>query len=154
MAINLPASAFTKFNEAVTLFMRTATLVYPPKEEDCPNCILQTLGGRSINVYQPGGPVPFTNGMPCPYCNGQGVRLSEVSEDIDLRIYWDKRSFVDIGVDFDIPDGAVQTIGYMSDYEKMKRANELIVYFPDSEEKATGFKQNPTQYVILFWKRV
>ena len=164
MAINLPASAFTKFNEAVLLFMRTATLVYPPIQEDWPNCIKQTLGGRSVNIYTPGGPVPFTTGMPCPYCNGQGVRLSEVTEDISLRIYWDKRSWISIGVDIDVPDGAVQTIGYMSDYEKMKKANKLIAYFPDSEEKASftrmgegfpmGFKQNPTQYITLFWRRI
>ena len=81
MAINLPASAFTKFNEAVLLFMRTATLVYPPKQEDCPNCIKQTLGGRSVNIYTPGGPVPFTTGMPCPYCNGQGYNETDTNEE-------------------------------------------------------------------------
>ena len=92
------------------------------------------------------------------------LNTSEVTEDISLRIYWDKRSWISIGVDIDVPDGAVQTIGYMSDYEKMKKANKLIAYFPDSEEKASftrmgegfpmGFKQNPTQYITLFWRRI
>ena len=92
MAINIPSSVFTTYNEAVLLFTRTATLVYPEKKEDCPNCIMSNLGtrNRSISIYQPGGPYPFERGMPCPYCGGKGYKAVEVTNDVTLRIYWDR----------------------------------------------------------------
>jgi hypothetical protein len=68
-----------------------------------------------------------------------------------------------VGIGVDIPEGSVQTIGYMSDYDKLIRAKHIICYFQNSEEKVnlsrsgegypTGFKQNPTQYVVMFWER-
>ena len=164
MAINIPASAFKKFNEAVQLFMQNCTLTYPAKREDCPNCIQSGFGGRSVNVYQPGGPAPFENGAVCPYCHGDGYKYSEVTEDIELRVYWEKKSWINLNTDITVPDGSIQTIGYMSDYDKMIKANNLTVYFKDSEGNKTftrwgegypqGFKQNPTQYIAMFWKRV
>ena len=164
MAINIPSSAFTKFNEAVQLFMQDCTLTYPPKKTDCPNCISQTFGGRSVNIYQPGGPVPFVSGAICPYCHGEGVKYTEVTAPIELRVYWEKKSWISVGTDIQVPDGAIQTIGYMSDHSKLIKSNSLTVYFKDSEAKVSftrwgegypqGFKQNPTQYVAMFWKRV
>ena len=44
MAINIPASVFTTYNEAVLLFTRTATLVYPEKENS-----VQTVHGHYGN---------------------------------------------------------------------------------------------------------
>tara|TARA_A100001515_G_C4488869_1_gene182579 strand:- start:92 stop:607 length:516 start_codon:yes stop_codon:yes gene_type:complete len=169
MAINIPSSVFTTYNEAVLLFTRTATLVYPEKKEDCPNCILDTMGTRtrSISRYQPGGPYPFERGMPCPYCNGQGYKAIETTEDITLRIYWDRKFWVDIGASIDIPDGGIQTISYMTDLDKIKKCKYMIPKYDGIEnydtsakyEKAgssypQGFKQNETKYVVTFWKRM
>ena len=91
MPITIPSGVFDVYNEAVLLFTRTATLVYPEKREQCPNCYMNTMGTRnkSVSVYRPGGPYPFDRGMPCPYCNGKGHKAVEVSDDITLRIYWD-----------------------------------------------------------------
>ena len=93
MAINIPTSVFKTYNEAIELFLQTVTIVYPPKKEDCPNCIFQTFGGRSINVYQAGGPIPFARGSICPFCHGRGVKLVETTEDVKVRVYWDKKYF-------------------------------------------------------------
>ena len=59
MALNIPASAFNKLNEAILLFNRTCTLVYPEKQDRCGNCITNTIGGRSVNAYRSGGPASF-----------------------------------------------------------------------------------------------
>ena len=74
MAINIPSSVFDIYNEAVLFFARPATLVYPAKREDCPNCTNSSFGvkSQSYSIYTPGGPVPFERGMPCPYCHGKG----------------------------------------------------------------------------------
>ena len=163
MALNLPESAFTKLNEAILLFNRTCNLVYPEKRTDCPNCVVNTFGGRAVNVYSAGGPIPFNRGVECPYCGGEGVKNEETTESVELRIYYRRRDFIDVGFDADIPNNVIQTVGYMSDYEKLTQAKELLVdvgkynkgrYKRISEPYNQGFKQNPTQYIVIFWERV
>lgn len=169
MAINIPSSVFTTYNEAVLLFTRSATLVYPEKKEDCPNCLLDTMGtrSRSISKYKPGGPYPFERGMPCPYCNGRGYKAVESSDNITLRIYWERKYWVDIGVPIDVPNGGIQTIAYMTDLPKIEKCKYMIPKYDGIENYDTnakyeragtsypqGFKQNETKYVVTFWKRM
>lgn len=167
MAISIPSSVFSTYNEAVLLFTRTGTLVYPEKRERCPNCYMSTLGTRnkSVSSYRSGGPYPFERGMPCPYCNGKGHRATEATEDITLRIYWDKKHWVNVGIPIDIPDGSIQTIALMTDLAKINRAKYLIPKYDGIEKYDTmkyersgasypqGFKQNDTKYVVTFWNR-
>jgi len=168
MAINIPSGVFDVYNEAILLFTRSATLVYPEKKEDCPNCIMNTMGtsNRSVSIYQTGGPYPFDRGMPCPYCNGKGYKAVEATDSITLRIYWDRKNWVKTGAEINIPDMSIQTIAYMTDLDKIEKAKYLIPsydgiekYDPNAKnEKARisfpqGFKQNNTKYVVTFWKR-
>ena len=94
MAISIPNSVFNTYNEAVQLFERTAKLVYPEKKENCPNCYLDTMGTRtrSVSFYRTGGPAPFERGMPCPLCDGKGYKMIETTEDIEVRIYWERKN--------------------------------------------------------------
>jgi len=163
MAINIPASAFTKFNEAMLLFNRTVTLVYPEKRERCPNCITNTIGGRSINTYRSGGAFPFSRGVLCPLCGGKGVKLIESTEQVEMRIYYNRKDWINVGFEVDIPSGSLQTIIYMSDYVKAVKAKELIVdvgkynklrFKRRGEPFTQGLKQNPTQYAVIFWERI
>ena len=167
MAINIPSSVFSTYNEAVKLFTRTGRLVYPETKEECPNCYLDTLGtrNRSISYYKSGGPYPFERGMPCPYCGGKGYKANETTVDITLRIYWDRKSWVSTDFKIDVPDGGIQTISYMTDLDKINKAKYLIPFYDGSEkydearfQKAgpsfpQGFKQNETKYVVTFWSR-
>jgi len=168
MAINIPSSVFDTYNEAVLLFTRTATLVYPEKKEDCPNCIMSTMGvsNRSISIYQTGGPYPFDRGMPCPYCNGKGYKATEATDSITLRIYWDRKNWVKTGAEINIPDGGIQTIAYMTDLDKIEKCKYMIPIYDGIEKYDTnakyekagisfpqGFKQNATKYVVTFWNR-
>ena len=103
--------------------------------------------------------------MPCPYCNGKGYKANETTEDITLRIYWNKKFWVDIGIPIDVPDGAMQTISYMTDLEKINKAKYIIPNYDGIEkydqsryERAgssypQGFKQNATKYIVTFWTR-
>ena len=163
MAINLPSSVFEKLNEAILLFNRTCTLVYPDKEAACANCYTNTLGGRSVNFYRAGGPIAFNRGVLCPLCGGEGVKITENTEDIELRVYYNRRDWLDVGWQVDIPQGIIQTVGYMSEYPKIVKAKELLVpvgkydagrYKRLSKPFSQGFKQNPTQYIVIFWERV
>ena len=163
MALNLRPSSFTKLNEAILLFNRTCTLVYPERRQTCENCVTNTFGGRSTNAYKSGGPDPFNQGELCPLCGGEGYKNVESTESVELRIYYSRRDFIDVGFNADIPNNVIQTVGYMDDYEKLTKAKELLVDVGDanqgrykriSEPYNQGFKQNPTQYIVIFWERV
>jgi hypothetical protein len=105
--------------------------------------------------------------MPCPYCGGKGYKAVESTEEITLRIYWDKKSWYDVGVAINIPAGSIQTIAYMTDLEKIEKCKYMIPKYDGMQnydynakfEKAgvsfpQGFKQNETKYVVTFWSRV
>ena len=163
MAINIPNSVFDKLNEAILLFNKTCTLVYPEKQERCSNCFNNSIGGRSVNSYRSGGPIPFNRGTPCPLCGGKGVKLVETTKSVEMRVYYNRKNFIDIGFEADVPNNVIQTIGYMSDYADIAKAKELLVsvgahnqgrYKRLSAPFPQGFKQNPTQYVVIFWERV
>lgn len=163
MALSIPSSIFDKLNEAILLFNKTATVVYPEKQQKCLNCYMNTMGGRSVNYYRSGGPIPFNRGTPCPLCGGKGFKSIEATDSVELRIYYRRRDFIDVGFQADVPNNVVQTVGYMSDYVKLTRAKELLVdtgtynkgrYKRISEPYVQGFKQNPTQYIVIFWERV
>ena len=163
MALNLPSSAFTKLNEAILLFNRTCTLVYPERRQTCENCVTNTVGGRSTNTYRSGGPIPYSRGATCPWCGGDGYKDVETTDSIELRIYYNRRDFIDVGFNADVPNNVIQTVGYMDDFEKITKAKELLVdigkhdkgrYQRISEPYNQGFKQNPTQYVVIFWERI
>ena len=168
MPIVIPTGVFNVYNEAVQLFERTVTLVYPEKKESCPNCYLDTMGTRtrSVSVYKPGGPYPFGRGMPCPYCAGAGYKAVEAEEDIDVRIYWEPRQWRDIGFAVNLAEGAIQVISKMTHLPKLDNAKFLIPksygnisnYHTMKFTRASvaypqGFKQNPEKYAVTFWER-
>ena len=162
MAINLPPTAFAKFNEAIKLFERTATLVYPEKRDRCDNCISNTMGGRSSNFYKTGGPIPFERGSVCPLCNGQGFKLIDAHESVQLRIYHRKRDWIDVGIQVDVPNNTVQTITYLKHLPQINKAKEVLInkniqghevlrYRKTGESITNGLQHN--RYIITFWKR-
>ena len=151
MPIVIPTGVFNVYNEAVELFERTVKLVYPEKKEQCPNCYLDTMG---------------TRGMPCPYCNGKGYKAIEAEENIEVRIYWDAKSFRDIGIPIDLPEGSIQVISKMTDMPKLDKAKYLIPltygnisnyttmqFIRSGAAYPQGFKQNPEKYAVTFWTR-
>ena len=168
MPIVIPTGVFNIYNEAVELFERTVKLVYPEKKEQCPNCYLDTLGTRtrSVSVYKPGGPYPFSRGMPCPSCDGLGYKAIETEENIQLRIYWEPAKWYNVGFAVDLPEGSIQTICNMTDLPKLERAKYLIPqsygnisnyntmrYTRAGASYPQGFKQNPEKYAVTFWTR-
>lgn len=166
MAINIPSSVFDIYNEAVLLFARPATLVYPAKKEDCPNCTYSSFGVKtqSISIYSQGGPIPFERGMPCPYCHGKGYKEIEATEDITIRMYWDRKYWIDVGAKVDVPDLMMQTVAFMTDFDKINKANYLIPHYSNMDRYVNqkfqrhgqsypqGFKQNDVKYFVTFWK--
>jgi|LULG01.1.fsa_nt_gb hypothetical protein len=166
MAITIPSGVFTKYNELgdamISNFGVMCNLVYPEKRAECTNCTLIGFGGRSTSIYKAGGPLAFTTGMVCPLCEGRGFKITENTEKIRLRVYWNRREWVDVGFEADVPDGLIQTIGYMTDMPKLKKAKNIIVhetiqgygtmrFTREGSPYPHGFKQD--RYAVTFWRR-
>ena len=165
---NIPTSVIDTHEWATDSFIdtlgKTCQLVYPPKRTQCPKCFLDPRSGRSTNRYRSGGPVPFPNNTICPWCAGEGRKEKQATENINLRVYWSPREWIDIAPEqFKKSGDMVQVIGYLSQLPKVERAVEIIINHSISEltrlrcERAGeavphGFRQN--RYFIQMLKRV
>jgi hypothetical protein len=163
MAISIPDNVFSIFNEAVdNIWSKSITLVYPEKREECPNCYFN--GYKSNGVYKTGGPYPFDDGSPCPYCEGNGYKMIETTEIIKSRIYYNRKDWIDVGVSVNIPFAAAQLVSNIEDLPKLQRCKYIIpLYYSGSEGQQNqaltsagsfypqGFTQNNIKYVTTFW---
>lgn len=176
MTFEIPQELFDVYNETVDMlnsstgFGIKCKLVYPPNLMECPNCVINTMTGKSSNLYKAGGPLSFDNGV-CPFCNGEGLYSSEVSEYIYLRYYANS----DLGGntrmgDFKVITGNVViavgdalTYGQLTDMPKIKRAIYCIMPYDQqgyetfkyqlmAEPAIHGFKKN--RYFKAIWKRI
>ena len=163
MAINIPNSVFTKYNEfadaMIDNFGVVCTLVYPPKRETVSGRPSSSLGRRSSSIYRSGGPQSHSSDFPL---GDAQYKLTEVTASITLRVYWNPKEWVSVGFQAQNPENTIQVIGYLSDYTNVKKATKLIVhdqikghgpldFEKESEYYPFGFKQN--RYFAMFWKR-
>jgi hypothetical protein len=147
----------------IASFGNNCQLVYPPKDTQCDNCKIDPISGRSTDIYNGTGPIPFNDFSLCPKCNGSGRLLDSQTEIIKLRVYWNPKNWISIGTTIQIPDGSVQVIGYLTDLPKLERAKEIILNSDTSaiktlrtvlqgEPQLWGFRQ--TRYFVAFLKRI
>jgi len=164
---NIDPSIFDPFNSAAqSFFEREATLIYPEKREDCSNCYLVNFGtNRPLSKYKAGGPQPFEDGMPCPYCEGRGYKQVEVNEIIPIQILWEIHRSYQKMLPIDIPQGSIQTIVRATFLPKIEMAKYLMPkdsgienldikkYERFGPSIPLGFKHNPVKYMVNFWKQ-
>jgi hypothetical protein len=123
---SIPNGIFNKYYEVVDALYENEniadrTSLVTTTKQACPNCI-----PGSTSVYKSGGPIPFDFG-PCPYCGGSNEIVSTNEEIIYLRTYPNKRNWIKIG-NVQVPDGAVQIIGKMTDLKKVKQADYMVFF--------------------------
>jgi hypothetical protein len=159
MAIIVPQSVFDKYFEVIdstfTIFGVTCQLVsidvIEMREEVFDN--LPSTNSinhhRRINTDHNRGSIAYVE--------------VEKLEDVTLKVYWDRRNWIKIADDINVPDGSIQTICFAADLPKIIRAKELLVHkgvkdilemrFQRSGEPfPMGLKQN--KYFGCFWERV
>lgn len=133
------------------------------KKNQCPNCIIDPISGRSSGRYKTGGQVSFSFGQLCPVCNGIGFIFITKETAIDLLVIYDYKKWINFNNNVSLPDGMIQTISKISDLSKIQAANTLFVdtnteYYPaneyirDSEPQPIGLGAN--DYLYTFWKSV
>ncbi|NDA29456.1 MAG: hypothetical protein EBZ12_03250, partial [Alphaproteobacteria bacterium] len=91
------------------------------------------------------------------------IKETEVLTDIKLKVYWDAKQWVGITDNIKLPNGDIQTIGFMSDLPKVLNAKQLIVHKDIKEYKEMRFERvgehiplglRQNRYFACFWKRV
>jgi hypothetical protein len=103
------------------------TLNFPPKKEACDNCLFDSNTNSSSNIYKTGGPIPFQKYGLCPRCQGSGYLEMPKTEDVRLRVYWDKSTWKALGINVLDPDTTCVVIGYMDDLAKLEKANTILL---------------------------
>lgn len=152
-------------DQTITSFGQPVKLIYPPTKTTCSVCSGDSIGKKPSSFVQSGGSVPnfVTGGGVCSACGGTGIKETSATETITLKIYWNSKEFIKMGVKIDLPDTAVQTVGYMIDLPKVKKAMEAIMvsdldhyvewkFRRIGDAVPYGFKQE--RYFIQFWDRV
>lgn len=161
MSINIPQAVFDKYNEGIDATIEAFGVV----------CQLV-----SVNKVEVITPAPVNNNIPEKNSiNAHRVRGGdyerqnkiikevEVFTPVKLKVYADPKTWINVAGNIAVPDGTIQTVGYMSDLPKILQAKAMIVhdeikgykelrYERMGEYTPTGFKLD--RYFSCFWKRV
>lgn len=164
----IPQVLFDTYNQAMDVMIDNGfgiqcTIHYPTERVQCANCLPEPATGKSANIYNGTGPIPFQDTF-CPYCNGEGFSNNEATENIMMRCYFTAKNFIKLGVDLKSPQGAtMQSIGHLRDMQNCRRAAYIQVntaegeygtykYRLAAEPQFHGFQRN--KYFIANWTRV
>jgi len=157
--VTIPSGVFTKYAEfadamlASDGFGMSCKLVYTDKIQVIDNNVPEIKQRKLMNLQNVSPQSGFKRG-------DVSYKTVETTENIILRVYWDKKDFKRFG-NIEVPDGAVMTIGAYADLSKINRAKELLLntdrtghtewsFTKASEPTLHGLNQN---YFMCFWSR-
>lgn len=128
----------------------------------CPNCIYDPILKKSSNKYKSGGPLEFTLGMLCPYCNGIGVYGRENTETIYMAIIADNRKWINPPINIAIADNMIQSICSAKYASIIKQSKSMTVLYSTTNDNpqytlygdpnSTGLGDN--NYIFCMWKNI
>jgi hypothetical protein len=156
--VSIPEKAFTKYkefvDEMITSFGVSCDVVYTHQVEVISESVPTVKQRRSLNIQNRNEPAGFSRGT-------STFKTVENTDTIKMRVYRSKKDFIKIG-QIDVPDGAIQTISYLSDLPKLNRAVALITdthlaghetyrYVKIGEPAPHGLQHS--RYIVCLWKR-
>ena len=160
MPINVPQSVFDKYFDVIDSTFNIFGVT----------CQLISIEKKEVIVYNPDDNIPNRNTIN-DHRRGGGthnrgtktIKETEVLTDIKLKVYWDQKQWTGITSGLVVPNGSIQTIGFMTDLPKVLAAKQLLVHKDIKDYKEIrferigehtplGLKQN--RYFSCFWKRV
>lgn len=158
------------YNNMIDELMRANSLSLPckliyegSKFIECINCHIDPISHKSSNLYKSGGPINFSNGQICPYCNGAGGNYQENTEILNMMVLFDYKYWINFNSKIHSPEGLVQTISKFNDLPKIKNCNRLVIdtntqnytesfYQRNSEPQPCGLGNN--SYIFTYWKKI
>jgi hypothetical protein len=157
--VTIPSGVFTKYAEfadamlASSGFGISCKLVYTEKIQTIDQTVPNIKQRKLMNLQDTSPDSGFRRAT-------NSFKTVENTEDITLRVYWDKKDFKKFG-NIEVPDGAIMTIGAYSDLTKINRAKALLIntdrtgnvewrFTKSSEPTLHGLDSN---YFMCFWSR-
>jgi len=155
--VSIPQTVFTKYSEFADAMMSdfgtSCKLVYVDKIEVLSNGAVPNPKQRKLMNIHDSADGGFNRGS-------TSFKTVEVTEDITLRVYWDKKDFKRFG-NIEVPDGSIMTIGHYADMLKVNRATSLLIatnitghaewkFTKNAEPIIHGLDQD---YFMCFWSR-
>ena len=156
--VSIPSGVYTKYkefaDEMITSFGVNCDLIYTHEVEVISDSVPRVKQRRGLSVQNRNDPAGFSRGT-------STYRTVEATDTVKLRVYRSKKDFVKIS-GFEVPDGAIQTIGYLSDLTKINRAIALVTDTElaghdtfrctrIAEPFPHAFKHD--RYIVCFWGR-
>lgn len=160
MAIIVPESVFDKYYEVIDSTFDIFGVI----------CQLVSINKVEEIVYNPNNNIPEKNSINAHRVRGGDyerqnkiIREIEVLSDIKLKVYWDQKNWIGVTDGIVLPDGSIQTIGFMKDLPKILQAKALIVHKNIKNTKELRFERmgeyipmglRQDRYFGCMWKRV
>ena len=160
MPVFVPESVFDKYYDVIdstfTIFGVTCQLVSIDKVEEIVYTPTNNIPEKnSINAHR------VRNGI---YEREQKIiKEVELLTDIKLKVYWDMKQWINMTGTINVPDGSIQTIGFMTDLPQVLRAKALIVHKDIKDYKELRFERHgehtpmglrQNRYFSCLWKRI
>jgi hypothetical protein len=157
--VTIPSGVFTKYAEfadamlASSGFGVSCKLVYTEKIQTIDQTVPNLKQRKVMNLQDTSPDSGFKRG-------NNSFKTVESSENIILRVYWDKKDFQKFG-NIQVPEGSVMTIGSYSDLMKINKAKALLIntdrtgniewrFTKSSEPTLHGLDND---YFMCFWSR-
>lgn len=160
MPVYVPESVFDKYYDVIDSTFDIFGVV----------CKLVSINKVEEIVYNPNNNIPEKNSINAHRINtgdyergNKVIKEVETLTDIKLKVYWDQKNWVGVAGNIVIPDGSIQTIGFMSDLPKVLQAKALIVHDTIKEYKELRFERmgefipmglRQNRYFGCMWKRI
>ena len=160
MPVYVPESVFDKYYDVIDSTFNIFGVM----------CKLVSLDKVEEIVYDPDNNIPEKNSINAHRIhNGDYERSHKIIKevetltDIKLKVYWDQKNWVGVGGNIVIPDGSIQTIGFMTDLPKVLQAKALIVHDTIKDYKELRFERvgefipmglRQNRYFGCMWKRI
>lgn len=161
MPVNVPESVFDKYFDVIDSTFNIFGV----------NCQLVSINKVEEIVTIPNNNIPEKNSVNAHRNRGNSdfeiqnkiIKEIEVLTDIRLKVYWDARQWIGVTDSIKIPDGSIQTIGFMSDLSKVLQAKALIVHKDIKDYKELRFERfgehipmglRQNRYFSCIWRRV
>jgi hypothetical protein len=160
MTIIVPESVFDKYYDVIDSTFDIFGV----------NCKLVSISKKEEIIFTPDNNNPNRNSINL-HRNGGGtvnrgnvtIKETEIFTDIKLKVYWDQKQWVGITENIKLPEGSIQTIGFMKDLPMVLKAKQLIVHDGIKEYKELRFERagehipmglRQNRYFGCFWRRV
>lgn len=157
--VTIPSGVFTKYSEfadamlSLDGFGAQCKLVYTEKIESINSVVPNIKQRKVMNIQDISPDSGFRR-------SDDSFKTVETTENITLRVYWDKKDFKKFG-NIEVPDGSVMTIGAYSNLQKVIRAKALLIYSDRTNHAEWRFVKasEPTlhglnnNYFMCFWSR-